>query len=113
MAAPHVFWCPEQRVMPTTSDVFGSLLHHTDQQSRAFVWRHMHTANSRLGVSPECVAEERAARGVVVYEIDTEQQLHHHERFLACRLQTSVLGVVQLKALESRWPHLARGATCK
>ena len=83
--------------MPTTSDVFGSLCYHIAQQSRAFVWRHMHTANSRLGVSPECVAEERVARGVVVYEIDTEQQLHHHERFLACRLQTSALGVVPLK----------------
>ena len=97
MAAPHVFWCSERRIKPTTSDVFGSLLHHTAQQSRAFVWRHMHTANSRLGVSPECVAEERAAKEVVVYEIDTEQQLHHHEHFHTCRLRTSVLGVVRSK----------------
>ena len=113
MAAPHVFWHPEQRVKPTTSDVFGSLSYHIAQQSRAFVWRHMHTANSKAAVTLECVEEERAAKGVVVYEIDSEQQLHHHEHFHACRLRTSVLGVVQSKVRGNHWPHSAHGAMCK
>jgi hypothetical protein len=81
MAAPHVFWCPEQGVKPTTSDVFGSLSYHIAQQSRAFVLRHTHTANSRVAVSPEDAEEERVARGVAVYVIDSGQQLHHREHF--------------------------------
>jgi len=99
--------------MPTTSDVFGSLCYHIAQQSRVVVLRHMHTANSRAAVSRECVEEERVARGVVVYERDSEQQLHHREHSLACRLQTSVLGVVPSKALENQRPHSVRGVTCK
>jgi len=113
MAAPHVFWRPEQGVKPTTSDVFGSLSYHIAQQSRAFVLRRTHTANSRVAVSPEYAEEERVARGVAVYVIDSGQQLHHREHFHVYRLRTSVLGVVQLKVLGNQRPHSARGATCK